>query len=842
MHALAPWARHAIRDEHAVHPPGPQHAERGAGVLGLEDLEAAAADLQLLTRELPRGGVGVGEEDAQGAGHGRLQSCLIWIGAPRGHRESGESPRATCHDARVRGLAQSMLRQRTVAAALLFALAGGLAWQAATELKRDTSLESWLAPDDPVRIRLDRFREIFGQAEVLVVMATGEVYTPEFMDRLAALHEAIEALEEGGPTSVESLVNARNVRAGGGAIVVEPLGDLLPDVQALRTAAARSQALTGHLIAADGKAAAIIARMGEGEQAVQNATFRAVRDLAAEHSRPGFELHLAGAPAVATSVNETMFSDGHRALGIGMGLIALLLALVFRHPIGVIGPLLVVVLSIVSTYGAMALAGYQVTGLQQLLPTILLAVGIGDAVHLLAAFRAQDAPPREAALEALLSTARPIIFTSLTTAIGMLGFTVTRLGVTSEFGAFAAVGVLFAMLYSLVLLPVILSTPLGRGLRGKRELGAFVDRLVDALVGGALRRPRTVVAAWLLFSLAAFACLPFLQVSHNPVRFLPEQHPTRLAFDATDARLGGTVNLEVLIEASPEGLKDPELLGQVARLQERLRVQPQVGGAASYVDLVREAWSALGGEGLPPTRAALAQTLLVLEMSAPEELQRLITSDASAARISLRVPWLEAHEYRPLAEQVSALGSEVAGAQVGATGGVYALLTVVDRLISDMLRSFGFAVFLIAAMLIVLLRSPRMGLISMVPNLLPIAITLAFMVLIGLPIDMFNLLVASIALGVVVDDTVHFFHHVAEGLHSGLEKEAAIREAAHHAGRAMVITSLTLGVGFGAFLSAEMANLSSFGALLVVTIAGALLAELSLGPALLMLIRVRPRA
>ena len=744
-------------------------------------------------------------------------------------------------------LATWVLDHRRLVLAVLVALTAALGHQAATRLRFDATLEAFLATDAPVRVRLERFRATFGRDDVFVIVAVGDVFSAPYLERLATLRDAILAIDDPPDvvTGVDNLLDAPSVRAGGGAVSVRPLAELLPEISAFRDAARAAPTVRGNLLSDDGGATGLVVRTAVVPEKASHALYRRLMAITAAHAAPGFALHVAGGPALAAAINAHTLSDAYRSLAAALVLIGVLLGLIYRHPLAVLGPFAVIFVSLVWTFGAMALLGYPMTALHNILPTLLLTVGLGDAVHLMSVFRVEaraDGDAFAATVRALDQTGRPIVFTSLTTALGMLGFTVTRLGVTSEFGAFAALGVTFAMVLSLTLLPIVLAGRLGAGIARAVERPGPIERLVDATVGFAVRRHRAVLVASALLAVVAGALTLRLEVRHDPLRFLPAGHPVRLAFDQADARLGGTVNLEVMLDSgADDGLNEPGLLRRWAALEAHLLAWRGEdgrgpGGHASLLDVVRETWHALGGEGdLPADRAGVAQTLLAYEMADGANLGRLMTRDGRIGRLSIRLPWLEAHQYRSLARwlEAGAAAHLRPPAQVWPTGGVYTLLSVVDALIGDMVRSFALALGLIGGAMMLLLRSVRLGLLAMIPNMLPIALVLAVMATCGVPVDMFNLLLASIALGVVVDDTVHFFHHVAVRRRQGRGIEEAIAGAARHAGRAMVVTSVLLCAGFGAFLSAHMVNLQLFGALLVLTIVAALGAELLVGPALL---------
>jgi predicted RND superfamily exporter protein len=201
----------------------------------------------------------------------------------------------------------------------------------------------------------------------------------------------------------------------------------------------------------------------------------------------------------------------------------------------------------------------------------------------------------------------------------------------------------------------------------------------------------------------------------------------------------------------------------------------------------------------------------------------------------LRVKWMDASSYRPFVDYVEARAAQHVGdmATVRVSGSAVNLLTVVDGLLQDLLRSFGAAFVVVSLMMVLLLRELRFGLLAMLPNLLPITVVMGFMGWVGIPIDLNNILIGSIAIGIAVDDTIHLMHHYRSSRLDGNGTEAAIMYAFLHSGRAMVLTTVILVFGFMVFSAAEMVNIQRFGMLIALTLVLALFADLIFAPALL---------
>ena len=212
-----------------------------------------------------------------------------------------------------------------------------------------------------------------------------------------------------------------------------------------------------------------------------------------------------------------------------------------------------------------------------------------------------------------------------------------------------------------------------------------------------------------------------------------------------------------------------------------------------------------------------------------------MTVDASAAIMNFRVKWRGTTDYvhilKHVADGIQAHTITLATIKPG--GGLYTGAVIMKALLWDLVRSFGIAFGFITVLMVLLLGELRLGLLAMIPNLLPVLMPLGMMGLTGIPLDMGTLLVASIALGIAVDDTIHFLHQFRSHLIATKNIDEAIRLAFQHSGRAMISTSVVLVCGFGVFLTAEMQNVSAFGALVAVTVIFALLVDLIYTPAVL---------
>jgi predicted RND superfamily exporter protein len=361
------------------------------------------------------------------------------------------------------------------------------------------------------------------------------------------------------------------------------------------------------------------------------------------------------------------------------------------------------------------------------------------------------------------------------------------------------------------------------------------------------RRNAVLLAAGALVLLAVLGASR-LRLHHNAVNWFPRDNPARLALSVYEQTVGGAANILIMVNARPgETVKDRELLLALEELERRIlayRDERRPGGVVhnviSVLDPIRESWRALnGGEQgfyrLPDSQRGVSDMFTLFETAGSSELKRLATIDMSRALMVVRVRWMDALSYRPLKEYIEEAIEEIVGsrARARATGSIYLDILILSRLLFDLLRSFGAALAVITVIMMVLLRDLRLGLLAMLPNLLPILCTMGFMGYASIHLDLSTILLGSLAIGIVVDDTIHLLHQFNAHYRLHRDVEQAIAHAMRHTGRAMVITSLILAIGFFCNVFAVLQNFRLSGILLGLTICFAIFFDLVFAPALL---------
>jgi predicted RND superfamily exporter protein len=760
-----------------------------------------------------------------------------------------------------------------------------------TTLRIDGSDEAFLPEGDPVRRSYDAFRAQFGRdGMIAVAIDPPDVFDLRFLERLDAFHRDIEG-EVPHVNDVTSLVNARYTHGRGHELIVEDLLEEWPRNEAqlaeLRERVLSNPLYRNYLVSSDGRLTTVMIELDthssatgptdeltgfddsepeagsdEGELVFLTgpeilASAEALQRVMARHQAPDFELHVAGGPMAEATLMSAIQRDIAVFVAASIGVISLLLYVLFRRVSGVVLPLLLVLLALLCTLGTMALADVAITLPVQVLPSFLLAVGVCASVHILSLFfqkHGSGSGREEAIAYALGHSGLAVVMTSLTTAAGLASFATAELAPVKHFGIFGPVGVCFALLFTLVLLPALLAvTPLREEPRAGRSGGGAVERVLSLCGAVASRRPRAILAATAVLLGVALVGAMRLEFSHHSLVWLPESDPTRLGVEFFDREFRGSATLEVLLDSGVEnGFQEPEILDRLEELRiyagSLRRDAISVGKTVSVADILKEIHQALNENradhyAIPRDRRLVAQEFLLFENAGSDDLEDVVDSRFQTASFTLRVPNEDAIELSPFIDAVEAHFRRVLGrgVEVTMTGGMVINCRTFAAVIPSMAKSYAVAFLAITPLMILLLRSLRRGLVSMIPNLFPVILTLGLMGWIGFPLDISTMMIGAILLGVAVDDTIHFMHGFYRYFGVSGDPEAAIGQTLQTTGRAMLFTSIVLAAGFFIQMLATVDNLTHTGALTGFAVIVAFLADVLLAPALLMTIEPAPR-
>ena len=409
-------------------------------------------------------------------------------------------------------------------------------------------------------------------------------------------------------------------------------------------------------------------------------------------------------------------------------------------------------------------------------------------------------------------------------------------------GIFASFGILVSLFLTLTLLPALLSLTKLKPKKGKgiktldslmKKLAIFTTKYYKAIIG---LSAILVVVALLISSK--------IVLSHNPLNWFEANDKNRVSTQIIDENMNGSTTIEVVVDTDiKNGWKDVERLTNLDDMSKRLETyvdeHTYIGKVISIATVLKETNRALHENKeeyytIPKNRNLVSQELLLFENSGSDDLEDFVDAQFSKAHITIKLPWTDSMKSVEVLKYIqSEFDKTFPKDTVEITGMKPLLIKTFSEAINSSVKSYFIAFILITLVMILILGSVRMGLLSMIPNLTPIILGLFLMYFLNIPLDMFTLLIGSIAIGLAVDDTIHFFHNFKRYYLETRDSTKAIEYTFLSTSKAMVITTIVLSLGFYAYMLADMVAVQNFGLLTGSVIILALLSDLLLAPALM---------
>jgi hydrophobe/amphiphile efflux-3 (HAE3) family protein len=693
----------------------------------------------------------------------------------------------------------------------------------------------------------------------------------EDLDALEGDDGALPAADPRWERALEVLIAARPERFPlglmtvaervGGERPIEPL--LAPGAEVTPRDVARAvelfehaPLLRGRLVSEDRQVAAVVLvldpALGIGDRRVE--AIHEIDAWIAAHPPPaGVAVHPAGLPHLRATISDAMIRDQIILVPLSLLVCVVLLWFSFRWMPGTLLPIATVGLSVVMVLGIMSIVGEPLTILMNTLPTLLIVMGISEAVHVIGRYVEETRKTSDRALASrrtIHSLAIASFLTSTTTAVGFASLTVAQTEMLRRFGVVAALGVMLAYVVLMTFVPAAITyfrSPSGDHAVRLRE-SSTRGQLEQALLLGTawlLRRPFLVLGAAVVVGLSSAWTYGQIHVDTALVDTFAADDPVVIATHLVDEHLDGIRPLEVLVEADDaDRLRQPDVLAALEEVGRLAAGERGVLRATSANDFFFAAYGPIAG--LPPgvrepfgSPAEIGALETLLSRVEPSPVRDYLTEDGRAARLEVRLGDVGARRSIEIIHRVEALMHErfdaIAGVRFSLLGEGYIGSHGVDAVVSDLFGSLSLSVIVIFAMIALLFRSWRMGLLAIPTNVLPQLGVVAWMVIRGIPLDASSAVVFSVVIGVTVDLTIHGFARYLEERELGINRRAAILRSARGTGRSIVVATVTLVLGFGVLLFSGFVPIQHFGELISVALLNSLVFTLTVQPPLLYL-------
>ena len=714
----------------------------------------------------------------------------------------------------------------------------------------------FFGPDNPQLLAFDEVEETFEQTNnifFVIDIQQGEVFSPKILNAINALTE--EAWDIPYTYRVDSVTNYQYSRSNNDELEVDALIDFLADDSAkayddLKRIALNDDYIAERLISKDTKVAGILVQMEYPEDAsaavLESAHY--ARELRDRYNAqyPQWRIYLTGTSMINTTIAETTIDDSQTLIPAMYGIVIILLMVLLRSVSSVIITVIAAAMSIVAAMGIGGYLNIALTPPSIPSATVILTIVVAHCVHILVAFfhqmrRGDDR--MQAMRESLRINIQPVFLTSLTTFIGFLSMNVSDIPPVNDFGNIVAAGVVYALLFSLGFMPAVLTyIPIKVTTIEEADNTMFMDRFADFVI----KHQTLFLWLFLIIGIGFTLLAPTNELNDQFSKYFDEQLEFRRAADfADDALAGGLYGIEYVLESGQaDGITDPEYLAAIEKFAEWLRAQPHVTHVAVFSDVMKRLNKNMHNDDpafdvIPNSKALAAQYLFLYEMSLPSglDLSTVMNQSKSATRLTVAVPALQTQDFIPLQDRAYQWLKDNTPESMHFEGASISLMFthIGYRAMVTSIEGAALALGLISFVLLFALKSIRLGLISLVPNMLPAGVGFGIWALLDGNVGMAFAPVLGVTMGIVVDDTVHFLSKYRRALTElKLNQEEAIRYAFHQVGVALWVTTFVLTAGFLILTLSLFKPNNAMGTMASMIIVIALILDFFLLPPLLM--------
>lgn len=739
----------------------------------------------------------------------------------------------------------------------------------AARLQIDGSIAALLSEHDPEAGYQARVREIFGSEEVgVVAIVADDVYDPAVLTAVRDLSTRLDAIE--GVDDVVSLTTA-----------VDPVADVfdppllvaqIPRDEAAKTALRdklRERPIyLRNLVAPDGRATAInlfFADMDDDEF-VRRGIDPAIEAVVASYDGPGRALY-SGLPHFKAYSVTAMRADLTRLVPATFAVVVVVLLLCFGSLRGVLVPLAHVTITLVWTLGIVVLTGGRLSLGSFALPPLMVVLATAYSLHILADYvevSRAGRTGRDVATEVLEHATAPLTIVALTTILGFLSFLVNDIPSIRDLGIYSAVGVTLAWILALTFAPACLALLAPSTAAEGRTFSERLELVLTRVADFSIRNRRGVIAAVAVVTAVAMVLTARIHVDTDPESFFDESHPIRSTIRDLGEHLGGTMAFRVVLDGDAPGLmRKWDTLERAKDLQRHIDSLPGVDSTVSFVDYLelidRGSQATAGGADdlivaedgtLIEAAAAEKKTFwenpaqldgaIQIVASSPQAFERVVDKDFQRTAILVRTRLTKSSDLSALVHQIVEYGRSHFPPEITVhpTGELILATRTASGLVSGQIQSVSFAAVVIFLVLSVMFLSARVGFVAMIPNLVPIAFFFGLMGLLGVPLNLGTSIIAAMALGISVDDTIHLMTRLSREIRNTSEQSEALLRTFASVGKPAVFTALLLVGGYATLAFSTFVPLHQFGLLSAATIFAAVIADLVLLPALLATTRI----
>ena len=680
--------------------------------------------------------------------------------------------------------------------------------------RMETDLDKYMPQKHSAFVYSNQAEEWFNIKDGILIAIENKdgIYNPRTIEKIKDLTKELQKMKEIEKRDVNSLYTADNIIGTEEGMDVKAFFKKVPETAEaladLRHKVRSNEMVFGRLVSTDEKVSVITARIGD--DVFSQEFYRRILALAKKYNGPE-KLYVAGRPIVEGTMAYLGPRDMKRMVPIVILVIIVVLLLVMRSVRNTIFTLLVVLFSTIWTFGLMAAVGIPIYAVSTMIPVMLIAIGVADGIHLyshLNLFLGEnpDASKKEAIVDMIHGMWKPVVMTSVTTAVGFISLLTSQVYPIKYFGLFTAFGVMAAMLFSLVLIPAgIIVFGLPKRKKQKRDTskdrGRFAYFFADKIVK---YRLLTIIATIIIVVISIIG-VGRVWINSSFLEKFEKNSDIVLTDKFINEHFGGTSTLNVILEGKDkDSFKNPAILEIVDKLQAETESLAVVGNSFALSDYVKRMNKVMHADSaehdrIPDSQDLIAQYLLLYEMSGdPENLWEVVDYDYKRANLTIQLKSDNSKAIKSAIAVVKKYEQDFRSkkVQINYAGSGYKGLVFTDLILKGQISSLLVSLVVIVILLTLMFRKLAVGLIGSVPIIITAIISFGIMGLLGVPLSTTTALISSIAIGIGIDYAVHFVERYKIYAAETGNKNLTIRFTMHHSGRAIAFNAIVVIAGF----------------------------------------------
>ena len=731
-----------------------------------------------------------------------------------------------------------------------------------SKLRIEADAESMLDKTDEAYINNERVKEIFNAKEVLVVGITNEngIYNPKSLALVEKITDYLDNIPEVMEEEVVSFYTQNNILGEEDEMIVEPFLDEAPKTQEeadyLRESLHKNEMFLGLLASADDKAAMVMAKLvesdllkesGNGKEKIYLDLTEWIKTLDLGENK----VFVAGRPVLEGSISRYIMEDNAVMLPIVVLVIIVVLFATLKSVRGMILPLLVVVLSAIWTIGLEGFLGVPVYAISNIIPVLLIAIGTADGIHITSGYRENclehpELGQKELVLLTMDELWRPVVMTSLTTAAGFGSLAFSTMIPMRMFGIFTGVGVLWAMLFSLVLIPATLTLmkPAKASNVANKENTSpdLYSRFLQGWGTIIHNRRNWILGGSLTVFVVSLGLAHFIVTDASFLASFDPDSPIVAAENVINDKFQGSMPLNMVLEAEEEGaLKDPAILKAISAFQKDMELIPEVGGTTSIAEFIARMNQVLNNDdpafNVIPDQKSLIAKYFLLYSGGPDDFDEFVNYDYTKANIQIMIR----SDHSPMVEKTIAWAKvsadkhfrNIPGLKYKVAGVAHVGESFTDAIINSQTISLFISLIIVFVITSIMFKSPVAGIYNTLPIAVAVALNFGVMGLFNIPLDVSSAIISAIAIGIGIDYAIHFISKYKLEAQKTTDAVEVNRLTMQSSGRAILFNALVVISGFLVLTFSNFPPNAVIGLLISLNMFTCFLASITLLPALI---------